>query len=343
MNRKRRSLLLAAIGVGLLVFLVLKIGPETILSQLAIIKASLAFLILIGLVRLALQTLNWWIALRAEGVDSNPRQLMGIRLASIALSYLSSMGPVVAEPFKIALLRNQETTNKTAPATLAETAIYWFSSVLLGVAGIVSGAFLFVGGSGNTSTLWICGAPFLFAIYLLLSRRSLIGRFKPFFTRRNHTAPSWLRKGEEIEERVRTFRSRHPVATRRIFLIDIFSQLLTVSEVFVVLRAAGFNAGFLTLLGIEAVSRASKIASAWVPARIGVDESGAVAACALFGVNPAVGLTLSIARRVRDLIWCCVGLIWLLRENCWQHPMLRKNSRNCEKDSRNKAVSPYFS
>lgn len=310
MLRNSVRAILAAIGLGLLVLLVLKIGPHSILIQLTSIRTSLPLLILIGLVRLVLQTWNWSMALSAEGILSTPQQLAGARLASTALSYLSCMGPVIAEPVKIALLPTKEISNKSAPATLAETVIYWFTSVLLGILGILAGAIII---SGSGSSLWICGALFISAMFPLLSKNPLLRRIRILFACIKQAAPNWLRKGEEIEIRVRSFRSRHPTVTFRIFILDLVSQFLMVMEVFVVLRAIGVSTNFLILLGIEAVSRASKIVSAWVPGRVGVDESGAVAACALFGLSPAAGLTLSISRRARDLLWCVAGLIWLSR------------------------------
>jgi len=342
MTRNGKRLLLAAIGIGLIVFLIHRIGPGTVLHQLASIKTSLPLLILIGIVRLVFQTWNWSIALASEGVQSNALQLAGIRLASIAISYLSSMGPIVAEPLKVALLPNQEIVQKSAPATLAETAIYWFTSVLLGLCGIIAGSLLLAGSSSYASTLWICGASFIFALFFLLSRRSLIGRLSPFFTRINKSIPEWLKKGQEIEDRVRSFRSRCPAATCKLLLIDILSQFLTVMEVFVVLHAAGSSAGFFTLLSIEAIARASKIASIWVPARVGVDETGAAAACALFSINPATGLTLSLARRMRDLLWCCAGLLWLICRKRRTFSTSQIGSLGSKKSMEHGNASPYL-
>lgn len=302
---------MTAVGLGLLAFLILHIGPRAILLQLTTLRISLPLLIVIGLLRLGLQSWNWSMALSADGVSANPLQLAGVRLASNSLSYLSAMGPVVAEPAKLVLLRNKATASESAPATLAETAIYWFTSVLLGLSGILAGSVLLTRGSHGASALWICGAIFLAAMPLLLSRRSLLGRLGVVISRWRNPLPSWFRKGEEIEDRVRSFRIRHPQVAGRIFLLDLLSQFLMVMEVFVVLRSLGIRADFLTMLAIEAVTRAFKMASIWVPGRLGIDESGAAGACALFGMSPAAGLTLSLARRARDLLWCFAGLVWL--------------------------------
>jgi hypothetical protein len=51
--------------------------------------------------------------------------------------------------------------------------------------------------------------------------------------------------------------------------------------------------------------------SGWIPARLGSDEGGAVSAFALTGLTPMLGLALALTRRVRDLLWALIGIVWL--------------------------------
>jgi hypothetical protein len=60
-----------------------------------------------------------------------------------------------------------------------------------------------------------------------------------------------------------------------------------------------------------------KMASGWLPARIGADESGAAGAFLSFGLPAAAGVALALARRARDLLACLVGLTrlaWVSRQ-----------------------------
>jgi hypothetical protein len=54
-----------------------------------------------------------------------------------------------------------------------------------------------------------------------------------------------------------------------------------------------------------------KMATGFMPARIGTDESGAAGAFLAFGLPAASGLALALARRTRDLLACFIGLTWL--------------------------------
>jgi len=59
------------------------------------------------------------------------------------------------------------------------------------------------------------------------------------------------------------------------------------------------------------VTRGLKMLSGWIPARLGSDEGGAVSAFALTGFSPMLGLALALTRRVRDLLWALIGIVWL--------------------------------
>jgi len=52
--------------------------------------------------------------------------------------------------------------------------------------------------------------------------------------------------------------------------------------------------------------------SGWIPARVGSDEGGAISAFALTGFSPLLGLSLALTRRVRDLLWALIGILWFV-------------------------------
>jgi len=81
--------------------------------------------------------------------------------------------------------------------------------------------------------------------------------------------------------------------------------------VVVVLWSLHLSIHFFTILVIEGVTRGLKMLSGWIPARLGSDEGGAISAFALTGLSPMLGLALALTRRVRDLLWALIGIVWL--------------------------------
>jgi len=84
-------------------------------------------------------------------------------------------------------------------------------------------------------------------------------------------------------------------------------------------------------MAIEGVTRSLKLASGWVPARVGFDEGGAISAFAVVGLSPMRGLGLALTRRVRDLLWALMGILWLAwntRRLSHRHAITLGHSRN---------------
>jgi hypothetical protein len=100
------------------------------------------------------------------------------------------------------------------------------------------------------------------------------------------------------------------------FWIDVVCRLLTVSEVAVVLWSLRVPIHLATVLAIEGITRALKMVSGWIPARLGADEGGAMSAFLAAGLSPVLGLALALTRRLRDLLWALIGLAWLV----WRSP-----------------------
>jgi hypothetical protein len=289
----------AAIGLAVLAH---RIGLKKLASQMRDLGVVLPIVLAAGVARLLLQTRAWWIALRAEGIVVPHSRLIGVRLASQAAGYLS-VGPAVSEPATLMMLQDRGAMAAAAPAILMETGAYWVTTVMLGLVGACASAFLIA----DARLAWVAIAIFGGALALLMSRRSLL---TPLVRLAGSRTPRWLRSAEQGELRIRSFRERRPAAARSVLILDAIAQVVTLFEVAMVLRAAGFRFNVAQVVAIEAAGRIVKMLGAWIPGRIGADESGAAASFALLGLSPAAGLMLAVARRARDLLWCAAGVLW---------------------------------
>jgi hypothetical protein len=300
----------ATIALGALAY---RIGLWNIAAQLRNLRIALPAVVLTGLIKLFLQTRAWSVALRAEGIEVPQTRLIGIRLASQAAGYLTVMGPAVSEATKLVLLRNPTGMAAATPATLVESGAFWFTTGLLGLAGTCAGFFLIA----NSPVLLVAAVIFGVALALLGTRRSFLPLLGAAAGRH---APNWLKRAEGVELGIRSFRDRHPKAFSTVLGLDSLAQIVTLFEVSAVLWAVGLRSSVLQVLVIEAAGRVVKILGAWIPGRIGADESGAAASFALLGLAPAAGLVLAAARRVRDLLLCGAGVVWAAHSSREERP-----------------------
>src|SRR5882724_122120 len=210
----RGNLLLTLIGVTLFAWVIVHAGPSAIVHQLKALRIALPIVLALSLCRLFLQTLAWSAALKNEGLDFRAWKLIGIRLASQGMGYLTVFGPVLSEPMKIKLLRTP--VSSTATATFLDNGVYWFTSALIGIAGCVCISLVRTQGAA-ASTLA------LLAVFVLIM--AFIARRKPVLSglvrALGHRSPSWLNQGAKIESDIREVRAQKPELVGRMFWLGV--------------------------------------------------------------------------------------------------------------------------
>ena len=300
MNKKNVAIM--ATGLGLFAFVAAKMGWSGMIQELKAAWIALPILVGLSALRLWLQTVSWACALKADGINVGAGQLMGARASSHGMGYLSVLGPVVSEPMRISLLGEH-----TAAATLIDTGVYWFSSGIFGIVGCLC-AMGCMGGHRHTGSLIGLALTTVIGMALIAGSKPML----PALARRlGRRAPAWLRHGEEVEGKIHSFKREHPGAVRSMFWLGIVCQVLIAAEVVAIFWCLRMPIHAGLILALEAASRVVKAFGGWVPARIGMDESGMAAAFVTFGLPSASGLALALARRIRDLLEVVVGFAWL--------------------------------
>lgn len=316
---KRVEALLALVSFGVFSAIAWRMNWGVMLRDLEAAAMGIPILIALSLLRLSLTTKSWTLSLTTEGIKPHWKHLIGIRLAAQAIGYLTVFGVAASEPMKISLLREDVTA--AAAGTLADSGMYWFSSALFGAAACVYVA-VALAGRGHGISLLTIGITFAGSLILLSTRSPLLGQSSRLLGR---ASPRWLRKSVQLEHTIRHFRVAHSDVARKMFGIDLACQLIQLAETAVILYFIGLPLKLSLLLGIELATRIVKLTTGWLPGRIGADEGGAAAAFMAFGFSPAAGVVLALARRFRDLLWCALGVIWLVWNS--QHLMTLKSAR----------------
>jgi len=290
--------------VTLFAWVIAHVGFASVVEQLKALRIALPIVLGLSLLRLLLQSIAWSASLKGENVSIGITKLAAVRLAGQSMGYLTVLGPVISEPMKIKLLG--ASTDAAVTATFLDNGVYWFTSALVLLVGVLSVPFVSAHGASYHSI------PAVFALavmFLVIARRNPI--LSGLLRAVGHKAPSWLVRAEQFESSIRTYRANQPELVRRMFWIDVTCQALIALEVVVVLWSLRLPIHLFAILGIEGVTRGLKMLSGWIPARLGSDEGGAISAFALTGFSPVLGLALALTRRVRDLLWALIGIVWL--------------------------------
>ena len=78
-------------------------------------------------------------------------------------------------------------------------------------------------------------------------------------------------------------------------------------EIYLVVRLLGVPISMPVAFAIGALGTAVKFFTFMVPASLGALEGGNVAIFAAFGLGGAVGLTYTLVRRLREIVWIAAG------------------------------------
>ena len=301
---RKAQMIIVAAALVLFAWVISHVSVPAMVAQLRAMRIALPIVMALSTLRLFLQSTTWSASLKGENVSVNKTRLVGVRLASQSMGYLTVLGPVLSEPMKIKLLGTS--SEPTITATFLDTGVYWFTSLLVAISGIVCLPLI---ASHGATYHWVPVILALAVAVFAITRRSPIlgGVVRAFGGR----APSWLARAEKWEASIRTYRSRQPALVGRMFWIGVACQILIASEVLVFLWSLHLPVHFFSVMAIEGVTRVLRMASGWIPARVGADEGGAISAFGVVGLSPTLGLGLALTRRVRDLLWALTGILWL--------------------------------
>jgi len=308
------------VGIIALIATVYFVGPTAIITHLKAI--GWFFIVIIGLEILSSvfdATAVFYMASgpgRPTWKHAVVAQLVGRGVNSI------TPGGNLGEALKVGLL-----SQRCSPKRIIAAVMY----VTLMI-GVVSFAFIAIG-TGATAFLFdvpklgmllmLVGAVLAIAIavgiYLLLRRgmlTTLVNTISRLHIISKTRRDKWNKTLGEIDERLRG----QDVAHRRKALFFIcLSQTLQKGIAFLVVYAAGYTLSPGQFLALVSAGVLLGWVSTIVPMGLGISEGGNVALFSLIGAPAALGLALSISRRVNQIVFATIGFIVLAGDKAGTH------------------------
>lgn len=264
-----------------------------------------------------LLSLRWWMVIRALGLRVSIISVIGYRLAGFGVTYFTPGPQIGGEPLQVYLLKERD----GIPISPAATSVMIdkllellanFSFLLVGVSVLVfSGIFISV----NKIILilfpvLLLTLPITYLVFLRAGSLPLSS-----FLRKLGRYFSNSAKFQQVEVTTTTTESMVSEFCRRNMgvllagaVLSVGIWILMVFEFNLMLRYLGIQ---FTLVQIMIALTAARIAFLLpFPAGLGTLEAGQVMAMGLIGFQPALGISLSLLIRARDVLFGGAGL-WL--------------------------------
>jgi len=315
------------LGLGLLVFVIKKVGLQPLFDALIKIGFGFFFVLAISGARHILRTIAMSAAVPAEHRRFNFFQAFAARLGGEAISFLTFTGPLLGEATKVALLRKRVPLTYGVPALVVDNLIYNLSVVFF----ILSGACVMLFTyhlpplvSDTLIAIAVIAALGIVAAALAASRRIMLLTWIIDLMARLRLSPKVILKRRQhiyhIESKVYDFYKHHPGAFFGMVICNLLAHVSSVLEVYVTLRLLGFTPHLAQAYIIESLTKVINFVFAFVPGTIGVYEGGTEVVLQALGFVAATGVALALVRKAGTIVWTSIGLLiltWRTLPNAW--------------------------
>jgi putative membrane protein len=304
-------------GVVLLVGLVRGVGGATLVANLRLVGSGIVVIVAQEILAVLANTLGW----RAVFPRSRPvppfGRLLAARIAGDAVNYVTPTATLGGELVRARLLRDCASRLDLATAI----AVAKLSQTVAQVAFIAAGLTLVFAVTPLSSVVrlgLVAGAAALSALAFAVVLAQRRGMFWPLvrlaarFDRHGRLVDFGQRMRRLDEEIARLHRAR-----RRPFLAScawfFVGWSLGMFEMALMLWLLDVPVTLERVLAIEVLSLAIEAVLFFVPGKLGTQEGGKVLIFTTLGMDAALGLSVGVLRRIRELAWALLGLVIVVR------------------------------
>jgi hypothetical protein len=312
----------ALLGLVLFAYFVRKAGVSQI--AVGIKRLGLGFLLVLGIsaVRQIARSLAWMRCFESPH-QLRFRDAFAARVMGDALGNIVPLASVaVAEPSKAAFVTDRVPLMASLSAIALENIFYSLSVALF----IFSGTSALLLSFSLPKPLRYASVGALIATVVIVPLGYFVIRRKwkflsgPMaFSHGRGIGRGWMEKiiprAQTLEDRIYGFYDRNRNRLLAIFLLEVCFHLTGVAEIYVTLSFISdvVTPTFLIAFILESVNRIINVAFKFVPLRTGIDEAGTGMLSKVLGFTTAIGVTLAIVRKARDIFWTGVGVVFMVR------------------------------
>lgn len=316
------SLLIAVLGGALLVYTVREAGWDEVRTGLRQLGPWFVLVLLLGGLRFAARSRSWMAC--AEDPAERPlgfRSAFSAMLTADALGNLTPLGLLASEPAKVILTRRRLSTVAGVSSVAADNVFYSLSVLLV----LALGTVMFFREASVPAVLTTAAEIVFGAAALGILAAIWAARRQPAFLSRLAEWAAGLtgRGSRATTERLREVELRFyglltwPAGRLlRIAGWQLAFHLAAITEVYMVVRLlpGGEGIGLVDAFLLESAGRLITVVFKMVPFRLGVDEAGTALVAQALALDPTIGVTLALVRRLRIVCWNAVGLLLLARQ-----------------------------
>jgi phosphatidylglycerophosphate synthase len=326
-GRRRLALrtLTAVFGVGLLIYLVRRVGSENLLQSVVRLGWGLALIIALSGISHLVRAWAWRMTLTGWRGKTSLLRMLQVRMASEAAGQAGILGHLFGDGLRISAFDESIPIDSRISSVILDRALFIAAGTVVSGVGILAALLVL----SLTHALQLYAALFavtlislLFLLVMAVLKRwrvlsrpaQYLGQLQRFRVQVENALPLIY----SVERQLFDFHTSTPGAFWSGLALNLACHGMAVSEVYLVLWLLGVKIGIIGALIFEALTKVVNAVGTFNPGNIGTYEGGNVLIASLFGLTGAVGLAVAVARRLRAIFWAAVGglfLVMLSRSN----------------------------
>ena len=317
--RTRMKMFLGGIGLLLFAYLILRIGIGAVLESVSRFGAWFAAILLVGACWLFFQACAWSIIQNAYFQKVPFFRLFRVRIISDALNILLPSASLGGDAARAFLIKGNVPLKEGIPGVFFDKTVEFVATAIFLAVGLLLGSIFIRIPEGLLAPTLVCLAIATIGLILLIffSVRGFYG----IVLRISSVIPKvrrWVLKREEqlraLDGNLRLLYARANLKTAAALGLHILARMTGVVEVLIILRVLGVPADYVQAWFITAVVIISNTIFFILPGQWGITESASMLVLKSLGHPAAIGLSLSVIRRIRKLAFVCLALVFFMSE-----------------------------
>lgn len=307
----RLDLLVFLAGVLLFVALLLRFDPATVLANVAIVGWGILPLVGREAVACVTNTAAWRLVFPSPRPTLPFRHLVMARMSGDAVNYLTPTATIAGEFVRMRILGPVVERNDLLVSLIAAKLTQSLGQMVFLSAGwlLVARDLPLPPGVRMTVTSVLVFVVSVMTGIFLLQR---YGGFAPLVRAAGRSQVGWVQRLSAAAAQLDADLSRLQRESLASLTLSILLYALTwaslVIETGLVLHFLGVSVPWWKILALEVMSGTFDALLFFVPAKAGTQEGGKVVVFSWLGFDPALGLTVGLMRRLRELLWAGLGL-----------------------------------
>ena len=310
-----------SLGLGLFGWFIYRAGPGEIYANLIRLGWFAPVVVMPFFLVYALDAWGWYLAFGSYAA-TRPAYLtlFRVRWAAESINSVIPSAYVGGEALKVYLLHKRGFSGMAAGTSVvvSKTCQVVAEVLFIGIGALAATLWLPAGAGARSGMLLISLAAFGVAVLIfLLQRRGMFSTLHALLARfsiRIKAFETNLPKLRKLDDQTYAFYQRDRARFFQTTAAFLMGWLADTLEIYVICHLLGLPLAWTKALAIEAFISVAKAMGIFVPAAIGVQETGVVLLFKIFGLPMPIAVAYAIIRRGRELFYVLIGGALLFTE-----------------------------